>query len=142
MKLWRGIHTSDPLEAVVLREFGHLSLEFTDLPGLLLSKILDNHDEWKSKLKLTSFTTSREIALRYADGQGWLLELEVDPAFVFFPEGYLETRSGRARPGSEEHARITEALDMVRRDSEVYLKAGARIKLQPVTMVAGILRSD
>lgn len=104
---------------------------------MVLAKILENSAAAGSKEKLTAFSKSKAVALRYAGFRGWLLEIEV-PADDLLDSGpFLERLRTGEIPGSEAYERLSEALEMTLEDQEVFLVEGERFRIVGVHMVGG-----
>ena len=104
---------------------------------IILDKILDNFSSPGDFRKLTSFSESRERALRHAAFRGWLLEVEVAADGRLDAEPYLERSRCAVPVGSREWERIGEAEAMAKEDQEVFLLPDVPFRVVRVGMVGG-----
>lgn len=138
MRVWRGVFTKESRDSVLGRSLVAVSASGGEgILARVLAKILENSAAVEGEEKLTSFSKSEEVALRYAGFRGWLLEIEVPPEDLLDSEPYLERCRTRALPGSGEYERLSEALETTGQDQEVFLVEGARYRIVEVHMVGG-----
>lgn len=138
MRVWRGVFTKESRDFVLGRSVECVSASGGE--GVLanvLAKILENSSALEGKEKLTSFSKSQAIALRYAGFRGWLLELEVPADDLLDSAPFLERCRNDEIPGSEAYERLSEALETTAQDQEVFLVQGARFRIVGVHMVGG-----
>jgi hypothetical protein len=135
MKIWRGIFTKKSRIDVISMGFDHLPADRNHHLSLILDKVLDNFSEDLDTRKLTSFSKSKQIALRHSGPEGWLIQLEVEHKDLLDSEPFLESARNHMKPGSREWERISEAIEMTHADKEVFLTTSAKYRIVEVLMV-------
>lgn len=138
MRLRRGVFTKKSRDFVLGRSIVPVPPSSDErIKAMVVAKILENSAATGSEEKLTSFSKSQAVALRYAGFRGWLLEIEV-PADGLLDSGpFLERLRTAETPGCEAYERLSEALEMTLEDQEVFLVEGARFQIVGVHMVGG-----
>ena len=142
MRPWRGVFTRKSRSEVLGVGFDRLPSEVENLAEFITAKILDGFLDPGDERKLTAFSRSEQVALRFVGNRGWLLELEIDASEVVDAPVLLERARSEFSPGSPEWERVSEAIDMAASDEEVFLKPGAHVEVVGVHLVGGIERRD
>ena len=138
MRVWRGVFTKESRDFVLGKSIVPVAPSSGErIKAMVLAKILENSTANSNEERLTSFSKSQAVALRYAGFRGWLLEIEVPDEDLLDSAPFLERCRADETPGSEAYERLTEALEMTLEDQEVFLVEGARFRIAAVHMVGG-----